>query len=320
LLPMTGRNSSGSTIVDQTAAQGLTTAAQLQKPYFEADQRTVTPGFFASMRIPLLRGRLLTAADGRDAPLVIVVDEEFAKHLWPDREPIGQRIAVNTVPNSNPPVPQWRTVVGVIGHVKNNSLDQLGREQVYVPIAQTPFAIRSMYLAVRASGEPIAIATAVQRTVQSLDSTLPVYEVKPMDAWLDSTVSPRRFNVALLLAFGALALTLAAVGTYGVIAYSVSQRTQEIGIRMALGASREHVLRMVVGGGLRLAIAGIAIGVVLSLAAGRFISTLLFGVRPTDPVTFTIVAATLLGTAVLAAWIPARRATRVDPMVALRYE
>jgi len=144
--------------------------------------------------------------------------------------------------------------------------------------------------------------------------------VKTMDAWLDTTVSPRRFNVILLLAFGALALTLAAIGTYGVIAYSVSQRTQEIGIRMALGASRQDVLRMVVGGGLRLAIAGVLIGMALSLAAGRFISTLLFGVRATDPITFSAVAAALLATAVLAAWIPARRATRVDPMVALRYE
>jgi hypothetical protein len=135
-----------------------------------------------------------------------------------------------------------------------------------------------------------------------------------------ATVSPRRFNVMLLLAFGTLALTLAALGTYGVISYSVSQRTQEIGIRMALGASRQDVLRMVVGGGLRLAIAGVLIGVALALAAGRFISALLFGVRATDPLTFSAVAAALLATAVLAAWIPARRATRVDPMVALRYE
>ena len=215
---------------------------------------------------------------------------------------------------------RWRTVVGIVGHVKNNTLDQVGREQIYVPIAQTPFAIRNMYLTVRASGDPAAMASAIQRTVRTLDPSLPVYEVKTMDAWLDATVSPRRFNVMLLLAFGSLALTLAAIGTYGVIAYSVSQRTQEIGIRMALGASRQDVLRMVVGGGLRLAIAGVLIGMALSLAAGRFISTLLFGVRATDPMTFSAVAAALLATAVLAAWIPARRATRVDPMVALRYE
>ena len=320
LLPMTGRNSSGSTFIDQTATQGLTSSQQFQKPFLEADQRTVTPGFFDAMRIPLRRGRVLTSADAADAAPAVVVDEEFARRLWPDREPIGQRIANGAVPNSNPLVLRWRTVVGIVGHVKNNALDQLGREQIYVPIAQTPFPIRNMYLTVRASGDPAAMASAIQRTVRTLDPSLPVYEVKTMDAWLDATVSPRRFNVMLLLAFGALALTLAAIGTYGVIAYSVSQRTQEIGIRMALGASRQDVLRMVVGGGLRLAIAGVLIGVALSLAAGRFISTLLFGVRATDPLTFSAVAAALLATAVFAAWIPARRATRVDPMVALRYE
>jgi putative ABC transport system permease protein len=320
LLPMTGRNSSGSTFIDQTTTQGLTGSQQFQKPFLEADQRTVTPGFFDAMRIPLRRGRVLTSADAADAAPAVVVDEEFARRLWPDREPIGQRIANGAVPNSNPPVLRWRTVVGIVGHVKNNALDQLGREQIYVPIAQTPFPIRNMYLTVRASGDPAAMSSAIQRTVRTLDPSLPVYEVKTMDAWLDATVSPRRFNVMLLLAFGALALTLAAIGTYGVIAYSVSQRTQEIGIRMALGASRQDVLRMVVGGGLRLAIAGVLIGVVLSLAAGRFISTLLFGVRATDPLTFSAVAAALLATAVFAAWIPARRATRVDPMIALRYE
>jgi predicted permease len=320
LLPMTGRNSSGSTFVDQTTTQGLTGSQQFQKPFLEADQRTVTAGFFDAMRIPLLRGRLLTSADAADATPAIVVDEEFAKRLWPDREPIGQRIANGAVPNSNPPVLRWRTVVGIVGHVKNNALDQVGREQIYVPIAQTPFPVRNMYLTVRASGDPAAMASSIQRTVRTLDPSLPVYEVKTMDAWLDATVSPRRFNVMLLLAFGALALTLAAIGTYGVIAYSVSQRTQEIGIRMALGASRQDVLRMVVGGGLRLAIAGVLVGVALSLAAGRFVSTLLFGVRATDPLTFSAVAAALLATAVFAAWIPARRATRVDPMVALRYE
>src|SRR6185369_15500311 len=279
LLPMTGRNSSGSTFIDQTSTQGLTDSQLFHRPFLEADQRTVTPGFFDAMRIPLLRGRVLTSADAADATPSIVVDEEFARRLWPDREPIGQRIANGAVPNSNPPVLRWRTVVGIVGHVKNNALDQLGREQIYVPIAQTPFPIRNMYLTVRASGDPTAIASSIQRTVRTLDPSLPVYEVKTMDAWLDGTVSPRRFNVMLLLAFGALALTLAAIGTYGVIAYSVSQRTQEIGIRMALGASRQDVLRMVVGGGLRLAIADVLIGMALSLAAGRFISTLLFGVR-----------------------------------------
>jgi len=320
LLPMTGRNSSGSTFINETAAQGLTMSQQFQRPYLEADQRVVTPGFFESMRIPLLRGRLLNAGDTSDATPAVVVDEEFAKRVWPDREAVGQRISNSGIPNAKPPALLWRTVVGVVGHVKNNSLDQTGREQMYVPIAQAPGPVRNMYLTARVAGDPAAITGAIQRTVQTLDPSLPVYEVKTMDQWLDGTVSPRRFNVMLLAAFGALALTLAAIGTYGVIAYSVGQRTQEIGIRMALGASRRDVMGMVVGGGLRLAIAGVLIGAALSAAAGRFLSTLLFGVGANDPATFTAVGAVLLITAAFAAWIPARRATRVDPMTALRSE
>ena len=320
LLPMTGRNSSGSVFVDQTSAQGLTMSQQFQKPFLEADQRNVTPAFFESMRIPVVRGRALTDADTASAAPAIVVDEEFAKRLWPDREPLGQKLSNGGIPNANPPALLWRTVVGVVGHVKNNSLDQLGREQIYVPVAQTPFPLRGMYLTVRATGDPAAIASSIQRAVQAIDPSLPLFEVKTMDAWLDATVSPRRFMVLLLTAFGALALTLAAVGTYGVISYAVNQRTQEIGIRMALGASRRDVLWMVVGSGLRLAAAGVVIGVALSLAAGRFIGTLLFGVRAMDPLTISAVAVMLMATAIVAAWVPARRATRVDPMVALRYE
>ncbi|HEY7289195.1 MAG TPA: FtsX-like permease family protein [Vicinamibacterales bacterium] len=212
------------------------------------------------------------------------------------------------------------TVVGIVAHVKNNSLDQLGREQIYVPIAQSTFPTRNMYLTVRASGNPGALAPAIQRTVQDLDPALPVYEVKPMSDRFDAAVSPRRFNVMLLVVFGALALALAAIGTYGVMAYNVSQRTQEIGIRLALGATPVKVRQMVVGASVRLALVGVAIGVGLALVASRFISTLLFGIRPTDPTTLVLVSVVLLLTAAFAAWVPARRATTVDPMIALRAE
>ena len=320
LLPMTGRKSSGSTFVDQTAVAGLLDGPPFQKPYLEADQRVVTTAYFQSMQIKLLRGRWFTADDAADTAPVAVVDEEFAKRIWPDRDPVGQRIAVNVIPNSNPPVLVWRTVVGVIAHVKNNSLDQLGREQTYVPIAQSYFPVRNMYLTVRTTGDPGALAAAIQRVVRSLDPGLPVYEVKPMSEWFDATVSPRRFNVMLLVAFGALALALAAVGTYGVMAYNVTQRTQEIGIRLALGATPVNVRYMVVGTSVRLASVGIAIGVGLAIIAARFISTLLFGIEPTDPATLGVVAVVLLATAAFAAWVPARRATAVDPMIALRAE
>ena len=320
LLPLTGRNSSGSVYVDQTSAAGLSMFAAVQKPYLEADRRTITPAFFQAMQIPLLRGRVFTANDSIEAPPVIIVDDEFAKRIWPDRDPIGQRLAISAIPNSNPLALAWRTVIGVVGHVKNNSLDQLGREQTYAPIAQTPFPILNMYLTVRAAGEPSIITTAIQRVVREQDPSLPVYEVKTMTDWVDATVSPRRFNMMLLVAFGTLAVVLAAIGTYGVMAYSISQRTQEIGIRMALGASQLDVVLMVLGGGLRLAIGGVIVGLGLAVAAGRFMSTLLFGVDAADPVTLSAVAALLIGTAALAAWAPARRATRVDPMIALRAE
>jgi predicted permease len=320
LLPMTGRNSSGSTLIDQTSVTGLLGGPPFQKPYIEADQRIVTTAFFQSMQIKLLRGRLFTPDDTVDTPQVAIVDEEFASHIWADRDPIGQRVAVNTIPKSNPPALQWRTVVGIVAHVKNNSLDQLGREQIYFPIGQSYFAVRNMFLTVRTSGAPSALAPAIQRVVRDLDPGLPVYEVKPMSDWFDATVSPRRFNVMLLVAFGALALALAAIGTYGVMAYQVSQRTQEIGIRLALGATPVNVRQMVVGTSVRLALAGVAIGVALAMVTARFISSLLFGIQPTDPATLGVVAIVLVATAAVAAWVPARRATAVDPMIALRAE
>jgi putative ABC transport system permease protein len=189
-----------------------------------------------------------------------------------------------------------------------------------VPIAQTTFPILSVYLTIRTAAEPTTMAAAIQRIVRGFDPSVPAYEVKTMTDWLNATVSSRRFNMLLLVAFGALALALAAIGTYGVVAYSASQRTQEIGVRMALGASQQDVIRMVVGGGMRLAAGGVLAGVALALATGRFMSSLLFGVDSTDPVTFGAVALVLLGTAALAAWVPARRATRVHPTVALRLE
>ena len=320
ILPMSGVHSSGSTFVDQTSVPGLQVFRPFQKPFIEADQRSVTAGYFETMEIPLVRGRLFAASDDANAPLVMIVDEEFAKRFWPDRDPIGQRIATGAIPKSNPPVPQWRTVVGVVGHIKNDSLDQQGREQVYRPAAQTNFPLRTMYTAVRASGDPSTLASAMQREIHALDPSLPVYEIKTMDELLGASMAQRRFNMVLLVAFGALALTLAAIGTYGVMSYSVSQRTQEIGIRMALGASRSDVLKMVVGTAMRLAAAGVVIGLVAALAATRLMSSLLFGVRSSDPLTFAAVAVVLIGTALVATYLPARRATRVDPMVALRYE
>ena len=320
LIPMSGNNSSGSTFVQHTAVTGLPVLDLFKAPYIEADQRGVTPGFFEAMRIALARGRFFTDADNATAPPVAIVDEDFARRLWPGRDPIGQQIATGAVPNSTPVAPLWRTVVGVVGHVKNSSLEQQGREQVYVPAEQRGFRTGNAYLTIRAAGDPLALASTVQRQVHALDRSLPVFEVRTMDERLGQSVAQRRFNMLLLVGFGALALLLAIVGTYGVIAYSVSQRTQEIGIRMALGATRRDVLAMVLGGALRLAGAGVAIGVLLAAAATQLLSSLLFDVRSTDPGTFGATVAILLAAAVMAAYLPARRATRVDPMAALRAE
>jgi putative ABC transport system permease protein len=320
LLPMTGRKGfSGSIFVEQTPVQGFVSADEFKKPFIEADQRYVTPGFFAAMQISLLQGRTFTDAENADAR-VAIVDQEFARRFWPNQNPLGQRVATGPVPNSNPPVPMWRSVVGVVGHVKNDSLDQQGREQIYFPLPQGDFANRSMHLTIRASGDPTALTSAIEREVQALDPSLPLYDVRTMDEWLGDSVAQRRLNMLLLGTFGGLALLLASLGTYGVIAYSVSQRTQEIGIRMALGARHQDVMSMVIGNGIRLAMAGVAIGIVLGLAATRLMSSLLFDVRSTDLLTFATVATILMVMAVLAAFVPALRAARLDPMVALRYE
>jgi putative ABC transport system permease protein len=320
VLPMSGLHSSGSTFVDQTSVEGLQVFRPFQKAFIEADQRRVTPGYLEAMQIPLVRGRSLTAGDDANAPPVAVVDEEFVKRFWPDRDAIGQRVATGSIPKSNPPVPLWRTVVGVVGHIKNDSLDQQGREQVYLPSTQIPFPTRTMYIAVRVNGDPAALAAAIQHDVNSLDPSLPLYEVKTMDELLGASVASRRFNMMLLVVFGAMALTLAAIGTYGVMSYTVSQRTQELGIRMALGATPQDLLRMVVGSAMRLAALGVGIGIVAALGATRLMTVLLFGVRSSNPLTFAVVAVVLVATALAATYIPARRATRVDPMVALRYE
>jgi putative ABC transport system permease protein len=319
-LPMSDSYSSGSTFVEQTSAVDLPRYAPLSNlPFIEADFRTAAPGYFEAMQIPLVRGRFLTDADTADASFVAVVDQDFARRFWPNEDPIGKRIAINTIPKSNPLMPQWCAVVGVVGHVKHYGPDSGGREQAYFPVTQSPF-FRSMYLAVRTTLEPASVTSAIRQQVLAIDKDMPVYEVSTMDQLLSNSVVQPRLNLALLVTFAALALVLAAVGIYGVMAYTVTQRTHEIGIRMAIGAQTEDVLKQVLMEGARLAVMGLVLGLAGSLAANRLMATLLFGVKPTDPLTFAAVAVLLTSVMLAACYIPARRATRVDPMVALRYE
>ncbi len=323
-MPLTDSYNSGSVFFEDTSIPDIPRLQNLGNlPYMEIDQRAVTTGYFQAMRIPLVRGRFLTEADDASAQLVAVVDSNFAHHFWPHGDAIGQRVAIDTIPDVKPQTPRWRTIVGVVGHVKHYALDVEGREQIYFPHRQPlygVFAPRDMTLAVRTSLDPSSMTTAIRGQVRAIDKNLALYHVATMDELVSDSVAQPRLNLSLLVAFAALALVLAAVGVYGVMAYSVTQRTQEFGIRMALGASRGDVLRQVFLEGSRLAALGLALGLIAALALTRLMSSLLFEVNASDPVTFGV-ATTILGLVALAAcYVPAHRATRVDPLIALRYE
>jgi putative ABC transport system permease protein len=283
----------------------------------EEQLRIVSDGYFEAMKIPVKNGREFTARDTVAAPRVAVVNEALARKHWPDDSPIGKRVAFSQ------DEPLWYEIVGVVGNVKHRGLDATDRPELYVPYRQPLFAgwtVRPMYVAVRTAGEPLAIASEVRRLVARLDRDQPISDVRTMDARIGRSLSGRRFNTILLGAFAALALTLAAVGIYGIVAYSVTERTHEIGLRLALGAQRRDVLAMIVRQGMSMTIAGSVVGVAAALALTRVMSSLLFDISASDPLTFTTIPLLLAAVAFVACYVPARRATRVDPLVALRTE
>jgi putative ABC transport system permease protein len=274
----------------------------------------VSADYFDTMKIRLMKGRIFGSGDNESSPPTIVVNETLANRLWPGEDAIGKRLKQGWPEDQA----SWREVVGVVADVKMNGVDQDTPLQVYIPLAQEPG--RSLALLVRTSGEPLAMTSSISAAIHAIDRDVPVFAVSSMDQLMGGAIENQRVTLALLAGFAVLALVLAAVGIYGVMSYAVAQRTHEIGIRSALGARPSHVLRMVIGQGMALALAGVAIGLAGALALTRVMEGLLFNVSATDPATYVVISVLLAAVAVLACYVPARRATKVDPTVALRYE
>jgi putative ABC transport system permease protein len=290
-----------------------------------AEFRVVSPGYFRTMGIRLLRGRLLEDSDRERARPVGVINETLARAYWPNEDPLGRRFRLlDAGPERAKTV--FLTVVGVVADAKNNSLTEAAAKEAYVPMRQRTVAIagmgfaRQMTLAVRTSVEPMNLTNAIRQEVWTIDRSVPVTETRTMEQILATVTSQPRFNTILLGIFAAVALILAGVGIYGVLSYSVTQRSREIGIRVALGARRGDVLRLVVKQGMLLALIGVAIGLAASFALTRLMTGLLYEVSATDPATFALIAVILTLVALAACYLPARRAAKVDPMVALRCE
>ena len=279
-----------------------------------ADYATVSPDYFRVMRIPLQRGRFFSEQDLPSNPNVTIISETMARRYFPNQDPIGRQIRFGFPPNSNVP----REIVGVVGDVRDLALGRKPGPIMYVPFAQAP--LWGGEVVVRSSLSAASVAAGIRQAVHSIDKNLPVTDVEAFPEAIGSSVAQERFRTLLLSSFSGIALILAAVGIFGVISYSASQRTHEIGIRMALGAERRSVLRLILGQGVKLAFLGVSAGAGAALLLTRLMASLLYGVSATDPLTFGAVAIVLLGVALIACYIPARRATKVDPMVALRYE
>jgi putative ABC transport system permease protein len=280
---------------------------------FNANARVASLGYFETLRIPLLRGRSFTAADGGDAPNVVVINRRLAHELFADDDPIGKRITCSSVSAEHP---SWETVVGITGDLHARGLGEEVRDEVYAPMAQSKQ--RSMTLVVRGALPVTTLAPSIRRAVAAIDPLLPLSGMRTMAEIIDRSLATPRFTSQLLSALGLLGLVLAVIGIYGVIAYFVAQRTNEIGVRMALGADTTRVIAMVVRQGVVLAAVGIAIGAVISMFVSTSLEKLLFGVGARDPMTFTVVAALLAAVSIVASFIPARRAARIDPLEALR--
>jgi putative ABC transport system permease protein len=296
--------------------EGRPNPSGLQYPY---DTRLTFVGsdYFRTLGIPLRQGRDYTARDNQQSPQVVIINEAFAKRHFPGENPIGKRIDPSIGVSDGPP--PMREIIGVVADTRFRRLGAEPEPEVYLHIPQVP-AVGSLTLMLRTQSDPMSLAASARQEIMKLDLNLPIFDIKPFDEYLSNSVAQPRFNSLLLGVFAGVALLLTAIGLYGVIAYSISQRTQEIGIRMALGAQAGDVLRLIIGQGMALVLIGVALGLAGAFAATRLMTGLLFGVGPTDPLTFATIAALITLIALFACYIPARRAAKVDPMVALRCE
>jgi len=280
-----------------------------------ASKLVVSSGYFRAMGIPLLSGRLFNETDTDKSPHVVIISENMAEMFWPGEDPIGKRLQPGF--RSKP----MCTVAGVVGNVHQDGFAKKAPMAIYMPDSQAPvFLLSAAAFVVRTDSHPQALASTFRRELQEIDKELPLYDVRSMEELVSRSVSEPRFNMLLLAVFAGLALALASIGIYGVMAYSVAERTREIGIRMAMGAQAEDVVKLVLRQGTALILVGLALGLAAAFALTRVISSFLFGVSATDPLTFVGIAVLLGAVALMACYIPARRATKVDPIVALRYE
>jgi len=278
-----------------------------------AERIRVSPDYFRVMEAPLVRGRFFMESDEDGKEAVAIIDEATAFRYWPNQDPLGRRLRLGLNPT---PTGGWRTVVGIVRNIKSDGLDIDGVPHVYVPIYQA--LDRSLGVVLRTSLPASALEPEIRHEVQSIDPGLPVFHVSSMHEVIDTSLAPRRFSADMVGGFAALAIFLASLGIYGLLAYMVGQRSREIGLRMALGAQRTDIVKLILGKGVVVAIVGIVAGVLFAASTASLMATLLYGVRPRDPAVFTVVPLLLLAVAVLASYIPAWRATKVDPMIALR--
>jgi putative ABC transport system permease protein len=305
ILPLSGNNSDSS-----FAIEGRDPTQE--KVYPDEELRSVTSNYFKVLKVPLVQGRFFDQRDTTDAPKVAIINQAFARRWFPNLEAVGKKI---TFDDPRKPDPKWITIVGVVGDMRHRGLDVEAKPEYYLPHPQN--AYRGMILATRSKQDPRSLADSIRREIRQLDPELPAANVRTLENIASDSIAPRRLSVVLIGVFAAVALVLASVGIYGVMSFLVVQRTHEIGVRMALGAQRNDVLRLVIGHGMKLVLAGSVLGLVMALMSTRALSAMLYRVGAFDPATFAGVTIALALVALLASYIPALRATRADPMIAL---